>query len=169
MALFRAIGCVIPHIRGTSLAGMGFTDNVTDAYVEQLTAIRYYPYFTVGLSTRECVTKYGYQFIEQIVEVANELGIPAECSTFHKDAVYPYKCAPALQTVGMAARMRSALASHAQCACITHARCPLTRSQLCRIPGTARVFSYAGERWLQYVAVCAIVLCPSLTLMCSTT
>lgn len=94
MALFRAIGCIIPHISGTSLTGMGFTGDVTDEYVEQLISVHYYRYYTVGMGTRECITKYGYAFIAKIVEIANELGIPAECSTFHKDSVYPYKCAP---------------------------------------------------------------------------
>lgn len=98
MAFTAAAACIEPETTGTNDCKLGFTIDVTDGCVAEISSLTYTPYSNVTMETKSCITDKGYAFREAIIDVANELGIPADCHAFHATALYPYKCAPAAPT-----------------------------------------------------------------------
>ena len=82
-----------PYMSDDSGCRLGL-DSTSAACYNETSELTFEPYSKVDMRARMCIVHSGYNMRQVVIDIANELDVPATCHTFHRNSVYDFKCAP---------------------------------------------------------------------------
>jgi hypothetical protein len=91
-ALDKVLACVAPFMVEPPSCILGADGDTSEECMGSHIQLEFVHYRSVDMKTHECITVEGYAYREVVAEIANALGIAAECHKFHHNSMYPYKC-----------------------------------------------------------------------------
>ena len=97
-----AIACIEPYISDALVCRLGVDGSANQTCYDANSELQFEDYSAVDMAARFCIAHQGYALRQSVIDVANALGVPATCHSFHKDSVYPFKCAAHLACLRVA-------------------------------------------------------------------
>lgn len=91
-ATTTAIACIEPHMSDASGCRLGLDDTTAACFAEN-SNLSFDTYADVDMAARMCIVHEGHALRQVVIDIANDLGILATCHSFHRNSVYPFKCA----------------------------------------------------------------------------